>query len=89
MMPAMRAVVLVLALGLAGGCVTGNQIVKLREPSVPTLVVTTALDLLVIGLVSSQVDGFTTGAIIASTLAGTAADVAVGCILGACAPLRP
>ncbi|MCX5746990.1 MAG: hypothetical protein NT062_31355 [Proteobacteria bacterium] len=46
-------------------------------------------DLVVVGLLSSQVENFSIGATVAASLAITAADVAVGCILGACAPLRP
>lgn len=82
----MRAAVLALALA---GCVTTNAIVKVKEPSIPVLAITVAADLLVTGLVSWQVDSFTTGASIATTVSVTAVDVAVGCILGACKPLNP
>lgn len=80
-----------IAVALAfGGCVTGNAIIKVKPPSVPVLVVTTVADLLVVGGVTAfAIDGFTGGAVAASTLAITAVDVAVGCLFGACKPLNP
>ena len=88
----MRAVLtlaLVTSLAVNAGCVTTNALANVRQPSLPVLIGTTIADLVVVGLLSSQVENFSVGATVAASLAITAADVAVGCILGACAPLRP
>ena len=78
-----------LALALAG-CVTTAGVVK-RDDGVelPLLGGAVAADLVVSSLSASQIEGYSTGASIATALAITAVDVAIGCLIGACAALRP
>jgi hypothetical protein len=40
-------------------------------------------------LSASQIQGYSTGASLATGLAITAVDIAIGCLIGACAALRP
>ncbi len=83
----MRAV---LALALVSqGCVTGAAVYKKHDVSLPVLIGATVADLVVTALVTSQIDGFTTGAVVATSLAVTALDFGVGCVLGGCSSLRP
>lgn len=78
-----------LALALAG-CVTTAGIVKRDERvGLPLLGGAVAADLVVSSLSASQVQGYSTGASLATGLAVTAVDVAIGCLLGACSALRP
>jgi hypothetical protein len=83
------ALVLLLALALPG-CVTTAGVVK-RDDGVglPLLGGAVAADLVVSSLSASQIQGYSTGASLATGLALTAVDVAVGCLLGACSALRP
>jgi hypothetical protein len=78
-----------LALALSG-CVTTAGIVK-RDDGVglPLLAGATAADLVTSSLAASQIEGYSLGAALATGLALTAVDVAIGCLLGACAALRP
>ena len=80
---------LAFALALAG-CVTTAGVAK-RDDGVglPLLGGAVAADLVVTSLAASQVDGYSTGASLATALALTAVDVAVGCLIGACSVLRP
>jgi hypothetical protein len=48
-----------------------------------------AADLVVSSLSASQLQGYSTGASLATGLAITAVDVAIGCLIGACSALRP
>jgi hypothetical protein len=87
------ALTLMVALSTAAvgnaGCVTGVAIWKRdSEVSVPLLVGAVAADLVVTGLVASQVQDFTPGASIGTALAVTAVDFGVGCLIGACRALR-
>ena len=86
------AVTLMVALsaGAAGSaCVTGAALWKRdSEVSVPLLVGAVAADLVVTGVVASQVQDFTPGASIGTALAVTAVDFGVGCLIGACRALR-
>ena len=83
----MHRVLLALALS---GCVTTAGIVKRDEGvGLPLLGGAVAADLVVSSLAASQVQGYSAGASIATGLAITAVDVAIGCLLGACSALRP
>ena len=78
-----------LALALSG-CVTTAGIVKRDEGvGLPLLGGAVAADLAVGSLSASQIEGYSTGASIATALAITALDVAIGCLIGACSALKP
>lgn len=77
-----------LVIALTSGCVTGLGVWKREQVTMPMLGGAVAADLVVSGLAASQVENFTTGATIGTALAVTAVDVAIGCVLGACSPLR-
>ncbi len=81
----MKRALLLVALG---GCVTSAGLIRKDRVTVPILVGTVVADLVVGSLVFAQLDLSTAGAI-ASGIAFTAVDVGIGCILGACAALRP
>ncbi len=83
------ALALTLAIALSG-CVTTAGVVK-RDDGVglPLLGGAVAADLVVASIAASQIEGYSTGASIATALALTAVDVAVGCLLGACSALGP
>jgi hypothetical protein len=83
----MHRALLVLALS---GCVTTAGIVKRDEGvGLPLLGGAVAADLVVSSLAASQVQGYSAGGSLATGLAITAVDVAIGCLLGACSALRP
>ena len=88
----MKRVVLVCALaaGLSGsaGCVTGAGFLKHQDVSIPVLIAATAADLLVTSLAASQIQDYSYAGSIATGLAFTAVDVAVGCLTGACSALH-
>lgn len=78
-----------LALTLSG-CVTTAGIVKRDEGvGLPLLGGAVAADLVVSSLSASQIEGYSAGASIATALAITAVDVAIGCLIGACSALKP
>jgi ornithine cyclodeaminase/alanine dehydrogenase-like protein (mu-crystallin family) len=79
-----RALVLI----ALGGCVSGAGLIRKDRVTVPILIGAAVADLVVGSLVFAQADLSTAGAI-ASGIAFTAVDVGIGCIIGACAPLRP
>ncbi len=79
-----RALVLV----ALAGCVTGAGLIRKDKVTVPILIGATAVDLLIGSIVFAQGELSTAGAI-ASGIAFTAVDVGIGCIIGACAALRP
>jgi hypothetical protein len=81
-------VVIGLTTGAAGGCVTGAGVWKHEQVSLPLLVGAVAADLVVSGVVASQVQDFTTVGSIGTAFAVTAVDFTVGCFLGACSSLR-
>jgi hypothetical protein len=81
----MRYALLALALS---GCVTTAGIVKRQDVSVPLLIGAVVADLVVISAAASQVQDYSYGASLATGVAITAVDVAVGCLLGACSALR-
>jgi hypothetical protein len=79
----------ILAVALSG-CVTTAGIVKRGDGvGLPLLGGAVAADLVVSSLAASQIQGYSAGASLATGLVLTAADVAVGCLIGACAALRP
>jgi len=81
----MKHALLVLALS---GCVTTAGIVKKQDVSLPLLIGATAADLVVTSVAASQIQGYSYGGALATGLALTAVDVAVGCLTGACTSLR-
>jgi hypothetical protein len=70
------------------GCVTAAGAWKREQTTMPLLVGAVVADIAVTSVVASQVQDFTVGATIGTTLAVTAVDVTIGCFLGACAPLH-
>jgi hypothetical protein len=83
----MNRALLVLALS---GCVTTVGVVKRDEGvGLPLLVGAGAADLVVTSVAASQIQDYSLGASLATGLAVTALDVAIGCLIGACAALRP
>jgi hypothetical protein len=79
---------LVVAALVTAGCVSGVGVWKHEHTTMPLLVGAVVADIAVTSVVASQVQDFTAGATIGTTLAVTAVDVTIGCFLGACAPLR-
>jgi hypothetical protein len=78
-----------LALALSG-CVTTAGVVRRDEGvGLPLLGGAVAADLVVSSLSASQVQGYSTGASLATGLVITAVDVAIGCLIGACSAQRP
>lgn len=82
---AMKYALLALALS---GCVTTAGIAKNNDVSLPLLIGATAADIVVISAAASQIQDYSFGASLATGLAITAVDVAVGCLIGACSSLR-
>jgi hypothetical protein len=76
-----------LALAVSG-CVTTAGIVKHQDVSVPVLVGATVADLVVSSAAASQIQQYSFGGSLATGLAFTAVDVAIGCLTGACTALR-
>lgn len=75
---------------VVSGCVTTAGVVKRDDGvSLPLLGGAVAADLAVSSLAASQIRGYSAGASLATGLAFTAVDVAIGCLIGACAALRP
>jgi hypothetical protein len=71
------------------GCVTGAAVWKRNDRvSLPLLLGAVAADLVVTGVIASQIEDFTVAASIGTTVAVTAVDLGVGCLFGACQPLR-
>lgn len=81
----MKRALLIVALG---GCVTSAGLVRRDRITLPILLGAVAADLVVGTIALTQTD-LSTPAAIASGIAFSAVDVGIGCILGACAPLRP
>jgi hypothetical protein len=81
----MKRALLLVALG---GCVTTAGLVRKDRVTTPILVGAVVADLVVGSLVLGQLDLSIAGAI-ASGIAFTAVDVGIGCIIGACAAIRP
>jgi hypothetical protein len=70
------------------GCVTTAGIVKKQDVGLPLLIGAVVADMIVISAAASQVQEYSYGASLATGLAITAVDVAVGCLLGACSSLK-
>jgi hypothetical protein len=76
-----------LALALSG-CVTTAGIVKKQDVALPLLIGAVVADMVVISAAASQIQDYSYGASLATGLAITAVDVAVGCLIGACSSLK-
>jgi hypothetical protein len=76
-----------LALALSG-CVTTAGIVKKQDVALPLLIGAVVADMIVISAAASQIQDYSYGASLATGLAITAVDVAVGCLIGACSSLK-
>lgn len=76
-----------LALALSS-CVTTAGTVKKQDVGLPLLISATVADLVVTSFAASQIQEYSYGGSLATGLAVTAADVAVGCLVGACTPLK-
>jgi riboflavin transporter FmnP len=86
----MRSAALVLALGIGpSGCVVGASFIKPHAVSIPILIGAVVLDVAATSILASQAESFSTGATIATDIAVTGLDVGVGCLLDACASLKP
>jgi hypothetical protein len=83
-----RLVVVAVLAGLAG-CVSGAAIAKPQRVSLPLLIGATVADLVVTTVLASQIQNYSIGGSLATAAAVTAADVGIGCVLGACSSLRP
>jgi len=70
------------------GCVTTAAIVKKQDVKLPLLIGAVAADLIVTSIAASQIQDYSYGGSLATGLAITAVDVAVGCVLGGCSSLR-
>ena len=81
----MKHALLVLALS---GCVTTAGIVKKQDVSLPLLIGAAVADIVVISAAASQIQEYSYGGSLATGLAVTAVDIAVGCLTGACSSLR-
>ena len=76
-----------LALALTG-CVTTAGIVKKQDVRLPLLIGAIAADVVVFSVAASQVQEYSLGASLATGLAISGVDVAVGCLIGACHALK-
>lgn len=81
----MKAALLALVLS---GCVTTAGIVKKRDVSLPLLIGAAVADVVVVSVAASQIQDYSLGASLATGFAITTADVAVGCLIGACSSLK-
>ena len=81
----MKQALLVLA---QSGCVTTAGIVKKPDVSLQLLIGAAIADLVVTSAAASQIQDYSYGGSLATGLALTAVDVAVGCLIGACSSLR-
>jgi hypothetical protein len=73
---------------VASGCVTTAGFVKKQDVSMPLLIGAVVADLIVISAAASQIQEYSYGGSLATGVAITAVDVAVGCLTGACSSLR-
>jgi hypothetical protein len=90
MKQALAALTLLAALPIVplGGCVTTASIAKHQDVSLTLLIGATAADLVVTSAAASQIQSYSFGGSLATGLAFTALDVAIGCLTGACSSLR-
>ena len=70
------------------GCVTTAALAKKRDVKLPLLIGAVVGDLVVTSVAASQVQDYSYGGSLATGFAITAADFAVGCLLGACSSLK-
>jgi hypothetical protein len=73
---------------VASGCVTTAGFVKKQDVSMPLLIGAVVADLIVLSAAASQIQEYSYGGSLATGVAITAVDVAVGCLTGACSSLR-
>ena len=88
---ALPAIAVAIALGgsvATTGCVTTAGLVKKPAVSLQLLIGAAIADVVVLSLAASQIQDYSLGGSLATGLAITAADVAVGCLVGACSSLR-
>jgi hypothetical protein len=82
----------VIAAGLAAvvssGCITTAGFVKKSEVTLPILIGAAVADIVVTSIAASQIQEYSYGGSLATGLALTAVDVAVGCLTGACSALK-
>jgi hypothetical protein len=79
---------LVLAVLALSGCVTTAGLVRPREVSVPLLIGALVADAVVVTVIAANGRDSTGGSAIATGLVVTAADLGVGCLVGACTALH-
>lgn len=79
-----RVLAMVVAAGVSGGCVTTAGFVKKPEVPVAWLVGAAVADLVVASLAASQIQEYSYAGSLATGLAITGVDVAIGCLTGAC-----
>ena len=86
----MKLALLALTLSTAAlsGCVTTAALVKKQDVKLPLLIGATVGDLVVSSVAASQVQDYSYGGSLATGLAITAVDFAVGCLLGGCSALK-
>jgi len=84
----MKYALVVVTCGVLAGCVTTAGLVRKDKVTIPLIVGAVAADLVVSSVILGAA-GLSTAGAIASGIAFTAVDVGIGCITGACAPLRP
>jgi len=77
-----------IAMSALSGCVTTAALVKKQDVKLPLLIGAVAADLVVSSVAASQIQDYSYGASLATGLAITAVDLAVGCVLGGCSALR-
>lgn len=85
---ALLALALSQTLVASTGCVTAAGFVQKPTVTLPVLIGAAVADLVVTSIAASQIQSYSYGGSIATGLAFTAVDVAVGCLTGACAALR-
>lgn len=80
-----RVLAIVIAAGMAsGGCVTTAGLVKKPEVPVSWLIGAAVADVVVASIAASQIREYSYAGSLATGLAITGVDVAIGCLTGAC-----
>ena len=83
---------LVAACALASmlGCATTAAVIKRHdEVSLPILIGTAVADLVVLGVIAKEAGGLSVGGAIGTSVAATAVDVFVACLIAPCSVLHP
>jgi len=84
-----RLMLVIAPSAVLGGCVTTAGLVRKDRVTLPMIVGAVAADLVVGSLVFAQLDSLSTAGAIAAGVTFTAVDLGIGCLVGACAVLRP